>query len=237
MKRSLATLTAALALTLAAAQSRADTIYFYNWDTQPNVLPTVQQNNPGQAGTGHVNLIDLNQSAVQAEGGTGNPAANVQVISTATAANKDMIAATGGHYTLTLTLYAQDPVLHPGTAKGIVSFAGQLQGKVTALSSNLFNNIISSTDGGGTHLGQTSAQVQVGNELFTISYTGFAEPGPATEHSFGAISFHISVAPAINGGGAPEPSSMVLGFLGLSCLGGIVWRARRRKVETLQAAV
>lgn len=239
MRRSLSLFAAALALALAAAaQSKADTTYFYNWSRSPFSLPTAQQNNNALPGTGGVNLIDLNTNAVKAEGDTGNPAADVQVISSATSANKDVFTASGatnGKYTLTLTLWAQDPILHPGTASKTVSFAGQLTGNVTALSSNLGNNILSSTDGTGTHAGQTFAQVQVGNELFTITYSGFAEPGPSTEHSYGAISFHISVAPAVNGK-APEPTSMVLGFLGLSCLGGVAWRARRRKVNALKVA-
>jgi hypothetical protein len=240
MRRSLTLFAATLALSLAAAaQSQADTTYFYNWNRAPVSLPTAQQTNNALPGTGGINLIDLNSTAVQAQGNTGNPATDVQVISSATSVNKDVLTASGasnGKYTLTLTLYAQDPVLHPGTASGTVSFAGQLQGNVTALSSNLTNSILSSTDGAGTHTGQNWAQVQVGNELFTITYSGFAEPGPSTEHSYGAISFHIGVAPAISGGGAPEPTSMVLGFLGLSCLGGVAWRARRRKVEALKAA-
>jgi hypothetical protein len=238
MRRSLSVFAAALAFALAAAaQSQAaDPIYYYNWNRTPFSLPTVQQNDHTLAGTGGINLIDLNTSAVQAQGNTGNPAADVQVISTAGPSNKDVLLTSGGHYTLTLTLYAQDPVAHPGTATGTVSFAGQLQGDLTALSSNLTNSVTSFTDGTGTHLGST-AQVQVGNELFTIAYSGFAEPGPSTEHSYGAISFHISVAPATSGGTAPEPTSMVLGFLGLSCLGGVVWRARRRNVEALKAAV
>jgi hypothetical protein len=239
MRRSLSLIAAALALSLAAAtQSQADTTYFYNWTRTPFALPTAQQTNNALPGTGGINLIDLNSAAVQAEGDTGNPAADVQVISTATSANKDVLTASGasnGKYTLTLTLYAQDPVLHPGTASGTVSFGGQLSGNVTALSSNLFNSILSSTDGTGTHAGQTFAQVQVGSSLFTITYSGFAEPGPSDEHSYGAISFHISVAPAISSK-SPEPTSMVLGFLGLSCLGGVAWRARRRKVEALKVA-
>ena len=38
-------------------------------------------------------------------------------------------------------------------------------------------------------------------------------------------------------GTAPEPSSMVLGCLGLTFLGGVVFRARRRKAELLKAAI
>jgi hypothetical protein len=59
------------------------------------------------------------------------------------------------------------------------------------------------------------------------------------QHNVGSLSFHISFVPAIVGGGgnlSPEPSSMVLGCLGLSFLGGVVLRARRRKAELLKAA-
>jgi PEP-CTERM motif len=235
MKRTLSLFAAACVLALtAAATAHADTIYWYNWVRNPVSLPTVQQNHPTLAGTGGVNLLDLNSNAVQAENDTGNPAADVQVISTASSSNKDMVPTAGGHYTLTLTLYAQDPALHPNTATGVVSFAGQLQGTLTALSSNLTNNILSSTDSTGTHVGLNSAKVQVGSTLFTVTYSGFAEPGPATEHSYGAISFHISVAPAITGQ-TPEPSSIVLGCLGLSMLGGVAWRARKREAQARKA--
>ena len=237
MNRAFGILACSLGLSLAAAApSRADTIYWYNWVRNPVSISTVQELHPNQAGTGGINLLDLNSNPVQAQDATGNPAADIQVISSASNANKDMVAVGGGHYTLSLTLYDQDPSKNlPGTHSGVVSFAGQLQGTVTALSSNLTNAILSSTDAGGTHAGQNWAQVQVGNSLFTITYSGFAEPGPSGEHSFGAISFHITQAPATSGGKSPEPSSVVLGCLGLTCLGGVVWRARRRKAAALKA--
>src|SRR5450631_4466660 len=68
MKRTLARFAFACTLALTAAgASRADTIYWYNWVRNPVSLPTVQQNHPNLAGTGGINLLDLNSSAVQAE--------------------------------------------------------------------------------------------------------------------------------------------------------------------------
>ena len=244
MKRIIASLAAAVALTLAAAPpSRADSmVFWYDWSRSPVSIPTVQEKNPGQAGTGGINLLDLNSGAVQAQGETGAPAADVQVISSATSANKDIIPVGGGKYTLTLTLNDQGPNPNtPGPDKGTVSFQGQLQGNVTAASSNLTNTILSATYGGKTHMGQNWAQVQVGNTMYTVTYSGFAEPGPSTDQTFGAISFHITNAASVGGGGqppppAPEPSGVVLGCLGLTCLGGVAWRVRRRRAVALAAA-
>ena len=244
MKRSLV-LAAALATTLAAAaQSRADTMFWYNWTRNPFSIGFVQQTDQTKAGTGGVNLIDLNSKAVEADAtlGTGNPAADIQVISTADNANPDVIKTGGGQYTLTLTINNNTVVGGvdtPGPLSGSVTFQGQLfsTGGTTALAANLGNKILSSTDSTGTHVGQTFATLTVGDETYTISYSGFAEPGNSGDQTFGAISFHISGAPATSGGGgkSPEPSSMVLGCLGLTVLGGVVWRARRRKLVALKA--
>jgi MYXO-CTERM domain-containing protein len=240
MKRSLC-LFAALALVLtAAAQSRADTMFWYNWSRNPFSIPFVQQNNQNNAGTGGVNLIDLNSKAIEADAtiGTGNPAADIQVISTADASNPDVIKTGGGQYTLTLQIWAKDPSVaaNNGQPVGSIQFAGQLfsTGGTTALSANLGNKILSAKDALGFHDGQTFGTVTVGNEQFTVTYSGFAEPGNSNDQTFGAISFHIAGVPAVTGK-SPEPSGMVLGFLGLGVLGGVVWRARRRKLAALRA--
>ena len=242
MKRLWSLFAAAFALTLAAApQSRADTMFWYNWTRNPFSIGFVQQNTPSQAGTGGVNLIDLNSKAVEADAtlGTGNPAADIQVISTADSKNPDVIPTGGGKYTLTLTVQNNvvvNGVDTPGPLTGSVSFQGQLfsTGGTTATAANLGNHILSSTDSTGTHVGQTFATLVVGGEQYTITYSGFAEPGNSNDQTFGAISFHISGAPGVNSK-SPEPSGMVLGFLGLTVLGGVVWRARRRKLVALKA--
>jgi hypothetical protein len=248
MKRFFPPFAAALALALAAApQSHADTMIRYNWNDTPSQISTVPQfpQLPGQAGTGGVNLVDLNTHAVQADAtiGTGNPAVDIQSISSAQAKSSawpqgmDVIPGTGGHYTLTLTIYAKDPSKFPGTASATVSFNGQLQGSLTALSSNLTNTILSSKDSNGTvHVGGQAATAMLGNIPITVSYSGFAEPGNTVDQSFGAISFKIKAGGGtVVGGQNPEPSSMILGCLGLSFVGGVVWRARRRKLAALKA--
>jgi len=247
MKRSLALFAAALALPLAAAaQSRADDqLFYYNWTRNPFSIPFVQKNDNSVAGTGGVNLIDLNSQAILADGtlGTGNPAADIQVISTADASNPDVIKAGTGNYTLTLKLFLKDPgdPANSGQPLGTVTFAGQLfsTGDTTAIAANINNNILSTTDDTGLHAGQTFGDVTVDGVQFHVNYTGFAEPGGTNNSSFGAVSFHINAGPAVDGGkppSAPEPSSMLLGCLGLSFVGGVVWRARRRKALALKAA-
>jgi hypothetical protein len=261
MKRFFPPFAAALALALAAAApSQADTIVWYNWTNTPAQIPFVPQfpQSPGQLGTGGVNLQDLDTNAIPADTtiGTGAPAVNLQVISTAQGVSKtwpqgvDMIPTNGGNYTLTLKLYAQDPSKVKGQTPVTVSFTGMLQGTATALTAKLTNAITSATDWNGTvhHYtlvggqntpGQVFAMAMVGGKPVMISYDpthGFAESGNPEEHAFGAISFDIGGSPGTVGNPTPEPSSMVLGCLGLSFVGGVVWRARRRKLAALKAA-
>ncbi len=228
MKRSRSLFAAALALALAATtQSRADQLsYTYNWSASPIAIA---------AGTGGVTLTDEN--AVTTTLPTDTAATNITVFSAAPTASPDVIPtpAGGSNYTLSVTLTDNG-----GTGTGTVTFTGLLLGQLTHDSSNLTNSITGSTDDSGTHAGQTFGSVTFDGEKYTVSYNGFAAPGPEAQHNVGSISFHISFVPAIGGGGngqAPEPSSMVLGCLGLSFLGGVVLRARRRKAGLLKAAI
>jgi hypothetical protein len=224
MKRSLSLFAAALALALTATtQSRADQLsYTYNWTASPIAIA---------AGTGGVTLTD--ESAVTTTLPTDTAATNITVFSAAPTTSPDVIPtpAGGNNYSLAVTLTDNG-----GTGHGTVSFTGLLLGQLTHDSSNLVNTITSSTDDSGTHLGATSGSVTFDGTKYTVTYNGFAAPGPEAQHNVGSISFHISFGTPISSG-APEPSSMVLGCLGLSFLGGVVLRARRRKAELLKAAI
>jgi hypothetical protein len=225
MKPSLSLFAAAVGLALAAtAQSRADQLsYTYNWSASPIAIA---------AGTGGVTLTDEN--AVTTTLPTDTAATNITVFSAAPSTLPDIIPtpASGSNYTLSVTLTDSD-----GNGAGTVSFTGLLLGQLTHDSSNLTNAITGSTDDTGAHPGQTFGSVTFDGNKYTVSYNGFAAPGLEAQHNVGSISFHISFAVREDGGTAPEPSSMELGYLGLSFLGGVVLRARRRKAGLLKAVI
>lgn len=226
MKRSLSLFAAAFALALTAtAQSQADPFsYTYNWSATPIAI---------SAGTGGVTLTNGTPITTSLE--TDTAATNLTVFSAASSGSPDVIATptSGSNYSLAVTLTDNG-----GADTRTVTFTGLLLGQLTHDSSTLTNTITGSTDDTGTHAGQTFGVVTFDGTKYTVSYNGFAAPGPEAQHNVGSISFHIAFAsegPA--GNPTPEPSSMVLGCLGLSFLGGVVLRARRRKAELLKAAI
>jgi hypothetical protein len=229
MKRSLSLFAAALGLALAAtAPSQASQLsYTYNWSASPIAIA---------AGTGGITLTDEN--AVTTTLPTDTAASNITVFSAAPTASPDVIPTPAGGSNYSLSVKLAD---NGGADTRTISFTGLLLGQLTHDSSNLTNTITSATDDSGTHVGANSGSVTFDGTKYTVSYNGFAAPGPEAQHNVGSISFHISFQSAIGGGSgngqAPEPSSMVLGCLGLSFLGGVVLRARRRKAGLLKAAI
>jgi len=227
MKRSLSLFATTVALAFAATpQSQADPFqYSYNWTASPVGVT---------AGTGGVTLTDENPVTTTVE--TDTAATNITVFSAASSSSPDVIPtpAGGSNYTLAVTI--SDGIV--GDAPGTISFSGLLQGQLTHDSSTLTNIITGVTDENGTRSGQTFGVTTVGDQKYVASYDGFAAPGPEAQHNQGAISFHIGIPPHIVGSPtAPEPSSMMLGCLGLTFLGGVVYRARRRKADLLKAAI
>jgi hypothetical protein len=225
MKRSLAPFAAAVLLVFAAAaQSQADPFsYTYNWSASPIAIA---------AGTGGVTMTDENPVTTTQE--TDTAATNITVFSAAPSSSPDVIPTpAGGHnYTLEVTLTDGN-----GSGSGTITFTGLLLGKLTHDTSNLTNAITGVTDQFGAHPGQTFGVGTVDGWRYVVSYNGFAAPGPEAQHNQGAISFHIAFEASIDDGQAPEPSSLVLGCFGLMFLGGVTYRARRRKADLLNAAV
>jgi len=225
MKRSLSLMVTAVALALAAAtQSQADPYHYsYNWTASPIDI---------SAGTGGVSLTSNDSGTTTQE--TDVPAANITVFSAAPSTSPDVIPtpAGGSNSSLTVTLTDSN-----GTGAGTITFTGLLLGKLTHDSSNLTNAVTGVTDETGTHPGQTFGFTIVDGTMYVVSYDGFAAPGPEAQHNQGAISFHIAFGPALAGLTAPEPSSLLLGCLGLTFLGGVVYRVRRRKADLLSPAI
>jgi hypothetical protein len=225
MKRSLSLFAATVALTLTATtRSNADFSYTYNWSANPINI---------NAGAGGVSFTSNDGGTSTTE--TDTIAANVSVFSAANAANADAIPTPGGgsNYSLAVTLTDSN-----GAGSGTITFTGLLLGKLTHDSSNLTNAITGVTDEAGSHPGQTFGVGTVDGTQYVVSYNGFAAPGPEAQHNQGAISFHIGFEPGVDDGpSSPEPSSMVLGCLGLTFLGGAFYRARRRKTDLISAAI
>jgi hypothetical protein len=225
MKHSITLFAAAVALTLAASTpSQADLVQLsYQWSDPPS---TISAGNSG--------VVLTSNGGVKTNLDANTVAANVTWFSSASSTSPDMLPAVsegGYNYRVTVNLAGsiyRDPF-------GDISFTGLLQGSLTHDSVNLTNVITGLSDGTGTHAGQTSAVFTFDNTQYTLSYNGFTAP---TLANAGAISFHIAADPQVVGGPtAPEPSGMVLGCLGLRFLGGVVYRARRRMADLLNAAV
>jgi hypothetical protein len=226
MKRSLALFAAAVLLVFAAAaQSQADPFsYTYNWSASPIAIA---------AGTSRVTMTDENPVTTTMQ--TDTAATNITVFSAAPSSSPDIIPtpAGGSNYTLAVTLTDSN-----GSGTGTITFTGLLLGKLTHDTSNLTNAITGVTDKTGSHPGQSFGVAQVDGTMYLVSYNGFAAPGPEAQHNQGAVSFHIALEPGFNDGpSAPEPSSLMLGCLGLTFLGGVVYRARRRKADLLNTAI
>ena len=143
--------------------------------------------------------------------------------------------ASGSNYSLSVMLTDSN-----GSGTGTITFTGDLQGQLTHDSSNLTNTITGVTDGTGTHAGQTFGIVTFDGTQYTVSYNGFAAPGPEAAHNVGSLSFHI----AYRGGHwrrrrAARRSRRAWCWAASACwfVGGVVFRARRRQAGLLKAAI
>lgn len=195
---------------------------------------------------------------------TDTSAANIIDVSTAPPNNPDTILApkSGSNYAAVLqvtrtvgsTSYVADITFNgllTGTLVG--AYTDPTTGATTSPVASLANSIASisyvvktgsTVVGSGGNSGQSGITVTVGDASVSIGYDGFSSVEPS-EQTFGGLSFIVTTAAAKGSGGGvqggpttPEPSGVVLGCLGLSCLGGVFWRARRRKTAAaLKVAV
>jgi hypothetical protein len=176
---------------------------------------------PGAVGSGGVTFANMPEKSYdfQPNGVMFNTvASNLTTFSAKRSPDFDTF--TNQLWSLMLTIKALDPNdMTTVTDSRTLTYSGVINGKLNQDFSNL-------------HVSLTSPAVMtavVGNHNFTVNIDQFVDPADQNVGTKGSIGGTISVD-AGNGGGlqnSPEPSSMVLSVLGLSCLAVMAWRKKR----------
>jgi hypothetical protein len=206
-------------LILAGVQARGEPIAWdYSWEPSSLVVAA------DGGGTGGVSLTV--QAPVSAAGPSDIVASNLRTFSSAPVTTPDSIAQ--GNYSLALTLTDTT-----SGRTGSMNFTGYLAGSFSTTSSNLTN----------TFTGDTTKELRLGQHKYVVTIGPYAPPGPPGAANAGTISAHVNVEriPPDGGDGddddddddppddnpVPEPGTLLLSCLGMSCLGVASWRKRR----------
>jgi hypothetical protein len=212
---------AALPATAAATPLPPDQVQWqYNW--APGAPAVSSANSP-------VGVVTFtNELPTFATGSSDIVATNLRAASTLPASAPNTLPAGGAPYTLTLSL----TMVEDGTPySGSHTFSGKLSNTFSAESANVKNTF---DPGAGS-----SWTFQFGSYDFVVTLDSYTPPGPPNAVQTGSISAHVEVTlrdgpPVVTE--TPEPSSMVLGGLALTCLGGAAWRKRRARPGHLTPA-
>jgi hypothetical protein len=208
-------ITALLSVLGLVATAQADPIS-WGFDWRPN-NPVITANLPG---TGGITLTDEPTGTL--DGPSDLIVTNITTFSSAQADNPDQVSSGAYSLTLHLTDFASQ-------VTAALNFSGILSGSMSATTAQIAN----------TFTGQTTQSVLLGGNLYTVSLSSFTPPGPPDAAVAGTIAARIDVQahdePAPEPvpdpdpvAETPEPSTLLLAGLGLSVLGGGVWRKRRR---------
>jgi hypothetical protein len=220
MKRSLFLFAATAGLLgLAGPQARAGLIPAPTAQWSYNFTPSSPFVSAKAPGTGTVTFT--NEPTKSATGSSDVVVTDLRVSSTAPSTHPDTLSGSGAAYSIALKL--------TDTASGasaVLTFTGKLSGTFSGSNSNVSN----------AFTGKISDTVVLGTNVYTVGLTGYTPPGPPTASNSGSISAHVSVQAQSgtgSGGGngnTPEPSSLVLSFLGLTFAGAASWHKRRRSL-------
>ncbi len=207
MKRFLHLFACSAVLLLAGASARADFVpWTYSWQRDP---VSIAADAPGSGG------VSLTSESLpkQAAGSSDIVATNLRIFSSSSADVPDKLA-TNGFFKLTLTITD-----NTSGDSGSADFSGKLSGTFSAGSSNL--TAVFSTP--------ITKLLDLGGNEYTVTIGPYSPPGPPSASNAGSIAAHVDVK-ALNGtigvNDVPEPSSIVLGCLGFSFLGGAAGRKR-----------
>jgi hypothetical protein len=187
---------------------------------------TPNQNFVSAAAPGTGTLTFTNEPAKGATNNSDVVLTNLKVSSTAPNDAPDKFNNTAWSGTLTLTDNASN-------ASKALTFSGMFNGTFSGgdPTKNIGGN--ANVTNTFTSLSSYSWTAPNGNQ-YTITLGNFTPPGPPTASNAGSISVHVAVTPGngtISGGGAPEPSTLLLSCLGLGFASAASWRKRQRAAK------
>jgi PEP-CTERM motif len=191
-------------LLFAGATARADLIpWTYNWTPS---APAIFANSPG---TGKITMT--NEPLGAAVGTSDIVATNLKVFSSADPAKPDTFS--NAKYTLTLTLTDTD-----SKASGTLAFTGEFNGTISSMNSNVTNTFTSAV----------TQSIVLGKNLYKVTIGQFTPPAPPGATNSGSISATTMPKALVTVTKNPEPSTVLMAGLGLSFVGLVSWRKRRR---------
>lgn len=205
MKHAPATLGGAALLWLLTfgSDARADLIQWsYNWSRSPD---EVFADSPG---TGKITLTD--EGLRDAIGSSDIVATNIRAYSSASPETPDNFTAKP----YALALYLLD---HASGVSSTLTFSGQFDGTLSALSSNIKN----------TFTNAVTQSIVLGNDRYTATIGAYTPPGPTGASTTGSISAHATVTVEAIIRDVPEPGTLTLAALALPVLGAAAWRRRQ----------
>jgi len=167
-------------------------------------------------GNNSAGVTFTNEPTKAATGSSDVVGTNLRVFSTALATGPDNLV-TNGAYSLVLTLSTNDG---NGVQTGSLTFTGKLSATFSSENANVSNLF-------GPNGTQT---LQLGTIKFSVQLMAYTPPGPPDQANAGSISAHVTVSDKTDGhvSDSPEPSTLLLSSLGMSFLGGVIWRKRRQ---------
>lgn len=194
-------LVALLASSLAASQGRAD---YMNWTYSSSAMP------PGFAVTGANN----SSGAVQLTPFTNSAAgSSIAAIAYQTSASGP-VTFNAQNATFTLTMTFTDKITHDS---GSLSFVGSISGNLSPTSSSLVESFA-----------VTQKSLTLDGHVYTVTLPSSTALAPPTSPQQNIMA-KVSVTNGGGGQGTPEPTSLILGGLGVTLAGLGGWWKRRRQ--------